>query len=159
MLNVSGLEFASEVYLSWKTTTHKKRKPKASISRSAAFQKGNARDPISLAAVMNNLNQNWGWQTEIEIAKIMHDWGSLVGENVAQRTNITAISKGVITVECTSTSWATELRRIRADLITKILKKYPDSGIKEIKFIVSGIPSWNHGFRSVKGKGPRDTYK
>lgn len=159
MNEVNKVDLASQAYLSWKGSPSRRYRKKQASSGSAAFEKGNKRDPIKITSVIDDLSKSWGWKSELEVAAIISNWQNIVGDNVAQRTKISAVSNGIITVECTSTSWATELRRIRAEIITKIMTKYPDSEIRDMKFIVTGVPSWNHGFRSVKGKGPRDTYK
>lgn len=154
----SAMDLPTLTYLLWKQTPGRRIK-KAKPRTSEPYQKGSARDPVKVTNVLADLNQNWGWQKEIDTANIIFDWKNIVGEKIASRTEVQAVENGVIIVECSSTAWATELRRIRADIITKIVKTYPNSGVAEMRFLVPGVPSWSHGRRSVKGKGPRDTYK
>lgn len=159
MIISDEINLASELYLSWKKVPSYKSKNKGKKSSSTAYQKGDARDPVSLNFVVDGLSKSWGWQKELQLAALIDGWDEIVGKNIASKTTILSVSEGTITVECSSTSWATELRRIRGEIITKIMAEYPASEIKELKFIVSGVPTWRHGFRTIKGQGPRDTYK
>jgi predicted nucleic acid-binding Zn ribbon protein len=47
---------------------------------------------------------------------------------------------------------------MRGDILTTILRRYPDAEVSTIRFIGPGGPSWKKGPRSVPGRGPRDTY-
>lgn len=152
-------ELASEVYLSWKASGSGKVRSVRRATPKHASTKNKSRDPIELGQVLTDLARDWGWGRELQEAEIISDWESIVGDKIAARTTVVSISSGVITVECSSTSWATELKRIRGDIVSKISRLYPESGITDLRFMVSGIPSWRHGYRSVKGQGPRDTYK
>ena len=37
-------------------------------------------------------------------------------------------------------------------------RDFPAANVVQLRFLGPNTPSWNHGPRSVKGRGPRDTY-
>ncbi|MGB3414513.1 MAG: DciA family protein, partial [Microbacteriaceae bacterium] len=57
-----------------------------------------------------------------------------------------------------STAWATQLRMMRGKILAEIQEKYPDAGVQHLRFNQPSAPSWKKGYRTVAGRGPRDTY-
>lgn len=159
----SGSEgFSSEAYLKakalWKGLPIRKnatRKRKSSGGGSP-FSKG--RDPRTLGSVLAIANEDMGWTVELEQAKVITDWPELVGEVTAPHTRVVELRDGILVVQCDSTAWATELRRMRAEVLTRIIEHYPDAGISDLRFLAPGAPTWRHGSRVSPGRGPRDTY-
>lgn len=119
---------------------------------------GRDRDPMRLTDVLDLSSREMGWSIELSQARLFEEWAQFVGETIAPHTRLLGLRDGVLVAECDSTSWATELRRLRGEILTRILAEYPDSGITELKFLAPGAPSWRHGPRRVQGRGPRDTY-
>lgn len=153
--------FASESYLRaksvWRGVPHRKRKQRAS-DEVGGKPFGGGRDPKTVSDVLMRLAGDMGWTVELEQARIITEWNEFVGEATAEHTEVIGISESVLQVQCDSTTWATELRRLRAELLTRLLSEYPDSGIRDVRFLAPGAPSWRHGPRAVRGRGPRDTY-
>lgn len=139
-----------------KKQTRKKRVSAEGEGASRAFGKG--RDPLGLADVLTTVVQDMGWSEELDQARIIEDWPKFVGEATAQHTTVVGITDGVLQVQCDSTTWATELRRLRAEMLTQLMDQYPDADITDMRFLAPGAPSWRHGPRVVPGRGPRDTY-
>lgn len=154
--------FVSEAYLRAKSVWRgrpQRRRRKSDITAgqaSTAFAKG--RDPRMLSTVLSSIVQDMGWSEEIDQARIIEEWAEFVGEGTAAHTKVLGISDGVLLVQCDSTTWATELRRLRAEMLTRLMREYPDAEIRDVRFLAPGAPSWRHGPRVVKGRGPRDTY-
>nr|WP_246454317.1 DciA family protein [Leucobacter denitrificans] len=99
-----------------------------------------------------------GWSVELDQARIIDEWGAFVGPPTSDHTRVLGIARGVLEVQCDSTTWATELRRLRGEMLTRLLSEYPDAEIRDMRFLAPGAPSWRHGPRVVPGRGPRDTY-
>ncbi|KAM9862080.1 hypothetical protein ACI1US_02008 [Leucobacter sp. BZR 635] len=108
--------------------------------------------------MLDSIVADMGWSSELEQAKIIEDWPVFVGEATAEHTTVIGIRDGVLEIQCDSTTWATELRRLRAEMLTRLLTEYPDAEIRDLRFRAPGAPSWRHGPRVVRGRGPRDTY-
>lgn len=164
MSGTPEVQFAAQAYLRAKAIwrgevprrTRVTRSGEESAEQSVPFGRG--REPRLLGELLTVSARDMGWSAELSHARLIAEWHRFVGEATAPHTEITAISDGILTVQCDSSVWATELRRLRAELLTRILEEYPDSGIREIRFLAPGAPSWRHGPRTVRGRGPRDTY-
>ncbi len=152
--------FASEAYLQakavWKGLPLRRSGAKRARKPGSPFSKG--RDPKTLGTVLALASEDMGWTVELEQAKVISEWPELVGETIAPHTSVVELRDGVLIVQCDSTAWATELRRMRAEVLTRIVEKYAEAGIEDLRFLVPGAPSWRHGSRVSRGRGPRDTY-
>lgn len=152
--------FASDSYLQakalWKGLPVRRRGVRREKREGTPFASG--RDPRSLESVLLRATEDMGWTTELSQAKVITDWAELVGETTAPHTNVVELRDGVLIVQCDSTAWATELRRMRAEILTRIVELYPEAAIEDLRFLAPGAPSWRHGSRVSKGRGPRDTY-
>jgi predicted nucleic acid-binding Zn ribbon protein len=119
---------------------------------------GSGRDPSGLGEVLEGMTRTLGWTSPLARGELLTSWPELVGADVAAHCEPAGIDDGVLTVQCDSTAWATQLRIMRAEIVTTILQRYPDAQVSSIRFIGPGAPSWKRGPRSVPGRGPRDTY-
>lgn len=161
-MNVQASSFPREEYRRiralWRGQPYDRRKRgrTASSTESLPFERG--RDPRSLGNVLEGITRDFGWAGALSQVSLIEDWPTLVGESVAAHTEVIGVRGEVLVIQCDSTAWTTELRRLRADIVTKILSHYPDAGISDIKLLAPGAPSWRHGSLHVSGRGPRDTY-
>lgn len=119
---------------------------------------GSGRDPSGLGDVLDGMTQALGWTSPLARGELLTSWPELVGADVAAHCEPAGIDEGVLTVQCDSTAWATQLRIMRAEILTTILRRYPDAQVSSIRFMGPGAPSWKRGPKSVPGRGPRDTY-
>lgn len=154
-------DFASAAYLRakavWKGVSVKRRR-RRSDEGAGAKPFGAGRDPKLLGSVLDTMASDLGWTTELDQARLIGEWPEFAGEATAEHTTVIGISNGVLQVQCDSTTWATELRRLRGEMLTRLLQEYPESEIRDLRFLAPGTPSWRHGPRTVRGRGPRDTY-
>lgn len=153
--------FATESYLRAKSVwrgvpAHIRRKRTGQEPGGKAFGKG--RDPKMLSDVLSVVSVDMGWSAELERARLIEEWATFAGGSTADHTTVVGISNGILQVQCDSTTWATELRRLRGEIVSRILVEYPDSEVTDIRFLSPGAPTWRHGPRTVQGRGPRDTY-
>ncbi len=153
--------FASASYLRakaiWRGAPVRRRK-RSSEDAPGGKPFGFGRDPKALGDVLVTVASDMGWSVELEQARIIEEWPEFAGEATAEHTTVQGISHGVLQIQCDSTTWATELRRLRAEMLTRLLREYPDAEIRDLRFLAPGAPSWRHGPRTVRGRGPRDTY-
>lgn len=134
----------------------KRRKKARDHEHDVPFAPG--RDPKGLGDALADLTNELGWKPALAQSDLLEDWAELVGPDVAERTSPQGITNGVLTVLCESTAWATQLKFMSSDVLTKILQKHPDSKITSIRFQGPNAPSWKRGPKSIPGRGPRDTY-
>lgn len=141
----------------WLGTREQRKLHKRQI-KGDALPFGVGRDPKPLADTLNLISADMGWTGLLAENSVLQHWPLLVGDALAEHAQIVEISNGTLRVQCDSTAWATELRRMRTQVLTRIHQEYPDANITEIKFIAPNAPSWKHGPKSIPGRGPRDTY-
>jgi len=156
-----SLSFASETYLRvksvWKGQTFRpSKRRRAAGGGSQPYGKG--RDPLALGSILTVMTDDLGWSEQLSQTQLIGEWAKLVGRDIAEHTQVVSIEREILHVKCDSTAWATQLRRMRHQIITKIGETFPDANIEDISFHGPHTPSWRHGPRSIPGRGPRDTY-
>lgn len=161
-MRVASESFPAAEYLRakgvWRGKTQRRKMRSSEEGTGATSPFGKGRDPNSLGMVLHTVVRDMGWAEDLEQARIIEEWPQFVGLATAEHTRVIGISRGVLEVQCDSTTWATELRRLRAEMLTRLLSEYPSSDIRDLRFLAPGAPSWRHGSRVVRGRGPRDTY-
>lgn len=119
---------------------------------------GSGREPRGLGDVVDALTLQLGWNSPLARSELLASWGEICGAETAEHSAPSGVDDGVLTVRCDSTAWATQLRLMRVEVMTRIATRYPDAGIQSVRFEGPGAPSWKKGPRSIPGRGPRDTY-
>ena len=119
---------------------------------------GAGRDPRGMEDILDNLTSRLGWTSSLARAELLDSWAELAGSETAEHSLPVGVEDGVLTVQCDSTAWATQLRLMRGQITTSIAQRFPDAGIESVKFTGPNTPSWKRGARSIPGRGPRDTY-
>ena len=137
-----------------KTRDQKRRESKSRGSQ--PFEKG--REPIRASYSIEELMTENDWLGKVEKEALFLDWERLVGSDNAAASQPVSLEGKVMTVQCRSTAWATQLRLLQDQILARVQEQYPDLGVLEMKFIGPAAPNWKKGPRSVPGRGPRDTY-
>ena len=119
---------------------------------------GRGRDPLAAGSVLDAVTESLGWRTPLAQTDLTAAWRSIAGEETARHAAVEGFADGVLLVRCDSTAWATQLGLMRAAIAERIATDFPAAGVESIRFLGPNTPSWNHGRRSVPGRGPRDTY-
>jgi predicted nucleic acid-binding Zn ribbon protein len=123
---------------------------------SKPFDKG--RDPVKAGSSIDSVLKDFRWESQLSEADLFNRWGELVGEQNAAATHPETLNRGLLTIRCKSTAWATQLRIMQEQILKRVQEAYPDLEITALKFIGPDAPNWKKGQRSVPGRGPRDTY-
>jgi predicted nucleic acid-binding Zn ribbon protein len=119
---------------------------------------GAGRDPMTLGQTLSGLTGSMGWDSTLAQSDLISAWAEIAGPETAAHSTPTGVEDGVLAVSCDSTAWATQLRIMRTEILTRIAQRYPQAGIASITFQGPGGPTWKRGPRSIPGRGPRDTY-
>jgi predicted nucleic acid-binding Zn ribbon protein len=119
---------------------------------------GAGRDPRGLGAVVGELTTDLGWTPFLTESDLLSSWPEVVGPDVAARTTPQGLTDGTLLVLCESTAWATQLRLLSPEILTRLLAAFPDARVTSLSFRGPDQPSWKRGLRSVPGRGPRDTF-
>ena len=146
-------DIARELFRSYKTQI---KKPKRIIE---SEERINISDPQPLSSVFNEIITNRDWRQGIAEGNLFTDWEKVVGEDIAQHATPITLLEGKLTIQTSSTAWATQLRLISNDLLKTLQQSAPGVLVEELVVIGPHAPSWKRGLRTIRGaKGPRDTY-
>lgn len=129
-----------------------------SVRRRGPARRPGREDAIALGDVLGEMVQSQGWTDQLAASRVFADWASIVGPEVAQHCRVDRFVDGIVHLEATSTAWATQLRLLAPRIVAKLNKALGDGQVLRIDIRGPAAPSWKRGPRSVKGRGPRDTY-
>ena len=116
-------------------------------------------DPQSLSSVLSEVIQNRNWNQGVAEGNLFSDWSTIVGSEVAEHTTPISLVDGRLTIQTSSSAWATQMRLMQDDLLKTISSSAPGALVENLVFIGPHAPSWKKGLRTIKGaRGPRDTY-
>ncbi|MFI6702302.1 DUF721 domain-containing protein [Streptomyces sp. NPDC050509] len=125
--------------------------------------RADGRDPLPLGAAINRLIMERGWETPAAVGGVMGRWPQIVGEDLAkhcvpQRYD-DAEDARVLTVQCDSTVWATQLRLLAPRLVARLNEDLGHGTVRMIKVLGPGGPPQRYGrLRAPGSTGPGDTY-
>lgn len=116
-------------------------------------------DPQLLSELLSRLIEERDWKGGIAEGTLYSTWSNVVGEEISRHATPISILEGVLTLQTSSTAWATQLRLVSPDLLRTIQASAPGVLVESIAVIGPQGPSWKKGIRTIKGaRGPRDTY-
>src|SRR5699024_4405629 len=116
------------------------------------------KDPAPVADHMRNLIREQGWEGELAAQRVFDEWPDIVGAEVAAHCQIVGHADGQVHVQADSTAWATQFRLLSPRVVAKLNERLGDGTVVRIDVRGPQAPSWKAGRRSVRGRGPRDTY-
>ena len=116
------------------------------------------RDPKGVADILTDLTREAGWDAQLAREDVVLTWNEVAGAETARHTRPVGFVDGILTVQADSTAWARQLQNMRSQILTEIIRRFPDAGVESVRFIGPDVPSWKWGPRAVPGRGPRDTY-
>ncbi|MFW7415350.1 DUF721 domain-containing protein [Demequina sp. SO4-18] len=116
------------------------------------------RDPAAMSEAVDALLRRMGWTEQIEISGVMSRWREVVGDQIADHCEPLSFEEGVLTVKASSTAWATQLGIMSGQIRHRINEEFGREIVRELKVSGPTARSWTRGQRTVRGRGPRDTY-
>ncbi|MEW2518663.1 DUF721 domain-containing protein [Actinacidiphila alni] len=123
--------------------------------------RADGRDPLPLGAAINRLITERGWEAPAAVGGVMGRWPQLVGPEVALHCAPARYDEEecVLTVQCDSTAWATQLRLLAPTLVARLNADLGHGTVKLIKVLGPAGPSRSYGrLRAPGSVGPGDTY-
>lgn len=116
------------------------------------------RDPQPIKTVAASLFAARGWDRTVAEARVFADWPALVGAELSARCHPVGLRDGELRLDAESTAWATQLRLLAGSMLARLAAELGPDVVTRIHVSGPMGPSWKHGPRSVRGRGPRDTY-
>ena len=147
------VDLALELFRTYKTGFIKKKKTEIVEERSKPG------DPTLISDVLENLVTHRQWESGLAEGNLFVHWKKIVGDEIAQHATPISILDGTLTIQSSSTAWATQLQLMSNDLLMMIQKDAAGVLVENIVFIGPHGPSWKKGIRTIRNaRGPRDTY-
>lgn len=125
--------------------------------------RADGRDPLPLGAAINRLITERGWETPAAVGGVMGRWPQIVGDDLANHCAPLRYDEEpdqrVLTVQCDSTTWATQLRLLAPQLVARLNADLGHGTVRLIKVLGPGGPQRRYGpLRAPGSTGPGDTY-
>jgi predicted nucleic acid-binding Zn ribbon protein len=147
-------DLALDLFKTFKTGVIRKINKPAPTQRS-----GQPGDPELIGGVLSNLISEREWDSGLAEGNLFITWGQVVGADIAAHTTPISISDGLLTIQTSSTAWATQLALVTTELLATIQKDPSGATIQKLVFFGPSGPTWKKGIRSIRNaRGPRDTY-
>ncbi len=116
------------------------------------------RDPQALHRAVERLVGEHGWEEDLAVHGVVARWDQVVGPEVAAHVRPERYADTVLTVRADSTAWATQVRLLARTLVRRLNEEIGDGVVSRVSVLGPHAPSWRKGPRTVRGRGPRDTY-
>lgn len=116
------------------------------------------RDPQPLGPIAARVAAQHGWTAPLGVAGVVGRWREVVGDQVADHCQVETFDGHELVIRASSTAWATQVRLLLPQLERRLAEEVGEGTVTSIVVLGPGGPSWKHGLRSVRGRGPRDTY-
>ena len=145
-------DLAREMFRSFRNSPKK-------LRRSDDEQRAKIDDPQLVGDVLNELISMRDWVRGLAEGNIFSDWAQIVGEEIGQHSTPISLIDGHLTIQSSSTAWATQLNLIKENLLETISSTAPGALVEELFILGPNVPNWKKGLRTIRGaRGPRDTY-
>lgn len=146
-------DLALDLFKSFKTGHIKKNKKTAEVRNNVAT------DPQLIGGVLSDLIEERDWHSGVAEGTLFTTWPLIVGNEIAEHATPISINEGVLTLQTSSTAWATQLTLVAQDVLETIQKVPAGATVASLRIIGPAAPSWKRGVRSTRdARGPRDTY-
>lgn len=116
------------------------------------------RDPQTFGRLVARVSLDRGWSPRLTDATVLGRWPHLVGPDIADHCTPISLRDGELVLQAESTAWATQLRTLQRQLLGRLAAAVGKDVVRRIRVVAPSGPSWRHGPRHVRGRGPRDTY-
>jgi predicted nucleic acid-binding Zn ribbon protein len=131
----------------------------ASVARPGFPVQPRRADPQPLGAAINGLLDDEGWGLAAATGSVFGRWAQIVGSDLAAHTTPDSLSDGELTVTADSTAWATQVRLLAAQLVSRLNRELGDGSVRRVRVRGPVTSTRKPGEWRVRGgRGPRDTY-
>lgn len=116
------------------------------------------RDPQPLGRLVRRMVRDRGWERSAAEAQVLGCWDQVVGPDIAGHCQPVSLNEGHLTLQAESTAWATQLRLLAPKILASLSEQLGGGIVTKMSIHGPAAPSWKRGPRSIRGRGPRDTY-
>jgi predicted nucleic acid-binding Zn ribbon protein len=119
---------------------------------------GSGREPRSVQSEVAALFEMPGWKENVQVAGVTARWRHVVGDAIADHCSEVAFEAGIVRVRASSTAWATQLGTMAGHIRQLLNEAIGTEAVTEVRIVGPAGRTWVKGHRTVRGRGPRDTY-
>lgn len=119
---------------------------------------GKGREPRPVGGEIASVFDHLGWTERIEVASVAARWREVVGDEIADHCEIVSFDDGVLVLQATTTAWADQLAILAGQIAQRLNENVGRVVVTSVRVDKPIGRSWVKGQRTVKGRGPRDTY-
>ena len=116
------------------------------------------RDPQPFAAALDRLTVEHGWEVDLSVHAVLARWPNWSAPTWPRTATPKASPAAILMVRAESTAWATQLRLLAPQIAGRLNDQVGAGTVRNITVRGPDAPQWSHGSRTVRGRGPRDTY-
>ncbi len=98
------------------------------------------RDRSKLESISKLMKGVYPAPDQLEAAKIFSWWSRAVPPRIVEHARPVKLSRGVLLVHVSSSVWANELHYLSDDLLQRLRRAAPGSGVDRIRFRVGPLP-------------------
>lgn len=117
-----------------------------------------ARDPQLFGDAITSLLRQRGWTADVTVGGVVGRWREIVGDDVANHCVAETFADKVLVIRADSTAWATQMKILTPQILARIAQEVGDGVVTDLTVLGPVGPSFRRGPRTVRGKGPRDTW-
>jgi predicted nucleic acid-binding Zn ribbon protein len=148
------VDLAKELYKTWRESSRRSHQSQVQESPREKID-----DPKTINSAIDELVKTRQWQQGIAEGSLFTDWLLVVGPDIGSHSTPISLVDGLLTLQATSSAWATQLTLMNSQLLTTISNSAPGALVEQIVILPPGAPSWKKGIRTIRNaRGPRDTY-
>ncbi|OIQ92039.1 hypothetical protein GALL_260310 [mine drainage metagenome] len=116
------------------------------------------RDPRLVGDSLASLLRDRGWVQDVSVGGVIGRWREVVGAEIADHCTPESFEDGVLLIRTDSTAWAANLRVLTSQLLRRLADDVGEGVVREVSVLGPAGPGFSRGRRTVRGRGPRDTY-
>lgn len=109
-------------------------------------------------SVVRRLVAERGWSERASAGRVLGDWDRLVGPAIAEHCRPVSLDSGRLVLVAQSSAWATQLTLLAPTMLARLAEQVGAGVVTAVTVRGPAQADWRRGPRTVRGRGPRDTY-
>ncbi len=93
------------------------------------------KEPENIANVLDSFLKKKGYYSDCKESEVIQRWDELVGDRIADVTEVLEVKNGVLIVRVPSASWRQEMSFFKKMILTEIRSKTQCKTIWDVRFI------------------------
>lgn len=132
--------------------------PRRPLAPELSGARKGGRDPQLLGDALGTLLRQRGWVEEVKVGGVIGRWREVVGDEIADHCTPLTFEEGVLVIQADSTAWATQLTLLTPQILGRLTQDLGEGVVTSVAVDGPAGRSFRRGPRTVRGRGPRDTY-